>query len=346
MQQMRIAEIAPAWLAVPPMGYGGIEWIIALVADGLVDRGHDVTLFSTGDSSTKAKLEYFFERADGSDAINDIWHDVVHTAFAYRDLSRFDLVHVHPWWSALIAGAVAPIPMVHTLHGAFFPHIRSIYEQIAHGAWYVAISESQRSTMPELNYAGVVYNGIDTDRYRLRKEKDDFLLFLGRTAPEKGMSRAIEAARAAGRHLICAVKTASETERREWAVNIEPMLADDVTVLGEITQEEKADLLERATAVLFPIDWDEPFGLVMTEAMACGTPVIASRRGSVPEVVVDGVTGFIVSVENFAAEAAEALKHIDEIDPEACRAWVVERFSKEAMVEGYERVFDRVLSES
>jgi glycosyltransferase involved in cell wall biosynthesis len=346
MQQMRIAEIAPAWLAVPPRGYGGIEWIIALVADGLVDRGHDVTLFSTGDSTTKAKLEYFFERADGSDAINDIWHDVVHTAFAYRDLSRFDLVHVHPWWSALIAGAAAPIPMVHTLHGAFFPHIRSIYEQIADGAWYVAISESQRSTMPELNYAGVVYNGIDTDRYRLRKEKDDFLLFLGRTAPEKGMSRAIEAARAAGRHLICAVKTASETERREWAINIEPMLGDDVTVLGEITQEEKADLLERATAVLFPIDWDEPFGLVMTEAMACGTPVIASRRGSVPEVVVDGVTGFIVSVENFAAEATEALKHIDEIDPEACRAWVVERFSKEAMVEGYERVFDRVLSES
>ena len=346
MQQMRIAEIAPAWLAVPPRGYGGIEWIIALVADGLVDRGHDVTLFSTGDSTTKAKLEYFFERADGSDAINDIWHDVVHTAFAYRDLSRFDLLHVHPWWSALIAGAVAPTPMVHTLHGAFFPHIRAIYEQIAHSAWFVAISESQRSTMPELNYAGVVYNGIDTDRYRLRKEKNDFLLFLGRTAPEKGMARAIEAARAAGRHLICAVKTASETERREWAINIEPMLADDVTVLGEITQEEKADLLERAAAVLFPIDWDEPFGLVMTEAMACGTPVIASRRGSVPEVVVDGVTGFIVSVENFAPEAAEALKHIGEIDPEVCRAWVVERFSKEAMVEGYERVFDRVLSES
>jgi glycosyltransferase involved in cell wall biosynthesis len=124
------------------------------------------------------------------------------------------------------------------------------------------------------------------------------------------------------------------------------MLGDDVTVLGEITQEEKADLLERAAAVLFPIDWDEPFGLVMTEAMACGTPVIASRRGSVPEVIVDGETGFIVSVENYAAEAAEALKRIGDIDPEVCRAWVVERFSKEAMVEGYERVFDRVLSES
>ena len=343
---MRIAEIAPPWLAVPPKGYGGIEWIIALVADGLVDRGHDVTLFSTGDSVTKAKLEFVFEVADGSPAINDIWHDTVHTAFAYRDLSRFDILHVHPWWSSLTAGAAAAIPMVHTLHTAFFPHIRRIYENIGDSGWFVAISESQRSTMPELNYAGVVYNGIDTDLYPLREDKENFLLFLGRTAPEKGMVRAIQAARAAGMRLVCAVKTASESERAEWADHIEPLLGDDVDVLGEITHRDKVTLLQRARAVLFPIDWNEPFGLVMVEAMACGTPIIASRCGSVPEVIADGHTGFIVTVDGYAEEAAAALQRVDAIDPHACRRRVLERFSKEAMVEGYERVFEKILASS
>jgi glycosyltransferase involved in cell wall biosynthesis len=340
---MRIAEIAPPWLAVPPRGYGGIEWIIALVADGLVERGHDVTLFGTGDSITKARLESLFPEAPGSPAINDIWYDTVHTAFAYHDLSGFDLVHVHPWWSALVAGAVAPIPMVHTLHTAFFPHIRAIYEQIGDRGWFVAISESQRSEMPELNYAGVVYNGIDTSLYPLRREKDDFLLFLGRTAPEKGMVRAIEAARAAGCRLLCAVKSASDTERAEWTDHIEPILGGDIEVLGEIALADKVDLIGRAKAVLFPIDWTEPFGLVMTEAMACGTPVIATPRGAVPEVVRDGETGFIVSVEGYAEEAAAALRRIGEIDPDTCRALVEERFSKGSMVAGYERVFEKVL---
>jgi glycosyltransferase involved in cell wall biosynthesis len=304
-----------------------------------------VTLFSTGDSTTKAKLEYVFAVADGSDAINDIWHDTVHTAFAFRDLSRFDIVHVHPWWSALVAGAASRLPMVHTLHTAFFPHIRKIYENIGGNGWFVAISESQRSAMPELNYAGVVYNGIDLDRYPLRAEKDDdFLLFLGRTAPEKGMVRAIEAARAAGIRLVCAVKTASETERAEWTDHIEPLLGDDVEVLGEISHDEKVELLQRARAVLFPISWDEPFGLVMVEAMACGTPVIATPRGAVPEVIADEETGFIVGVDRYADEAAAAIQRLGEIDPRACRARVVDRFSKEAMVEGYERVFEEIMA--
>lgn len=343
---MRIAEIAPPWIAVPPAGYGGIEWVISLLADGLADRGHDVTLFATGDSTTRARLEFAFDRAPGSSAINDIWHDTVHTAFATRDLSRFDLLHVHPTWSALVAGAASRLPMVHTLHNAFHPHMRRIYEQIAKRGWFVAISEAQRAMMPELNYAGVVYNGIDLDLYPLERRKGDYLLFLGRTAPDKGMVRAIEAARAAGMRLVAAVKTASDTERREWADHIEPLLADDVEVLGEIGVEEKAALLSRARAVLFPIDWPEPFGLVMTEAMACGTPVIATPRGSVPEVVVDGETGFIVGVDDFAAEAAAAIRRLDDIDPDACRARVSERFSREAMVDGYERAFATALAGS
>ncbi|MEX2101794.1 MAG: glycosyltransferase family 4 protein [Actinomycetota bacterium] len=339
---MRIAQIAPPWLAVPPKGYGGIEWVVSLLADGLVEHGHDVTLFAPGDSTTLARLESVFPVAPGPEAINSIWHDAVHAAFALRDPSRFDVLHVHPWWSTLVAAVQTPVPVVHTLHTAFFDHVRRIYEQVADRAWFVAISEAQRAQMPELRSAGVVYNGIDLDMYPLRAEKQDYLLFLGRTAPEKGMARAIEAARAAGMRLVCAVKVASETERQEWNDVIAPLLGDDIEVLGEVTHEEKVDLLSGARAVLFPIDWEEPFGLVMTEAMACGTPVIATRRGSVPEVIADGETGFIVSVDGYADEAADRLRHIGEIDPVVCRSRVSERFSKRAMIEGYERVYERV----
>jgi glycosyltransferase involved in cell wall biosynthesis len=341
---MRIAQVAPPWLAVPPKGYGGIEWVVSLLADGLVDRGHDVTLFATGDSTTKARLEFFFEEAPGPVYINSAWHDTMHTVFAFRDPSAFDLLHLHSPWSALAAGVLSGRPIVHTIHGSFTEEMRMLYDEIADRAWFVAISEAHRRHMPELNYGGVVYNGIDLDAYPLRGEKDDFLLFLGRAAPDKGVMRAIATAREAGKRLVLAVKVANEEEHQHWANDVEPALGHDIEVLGEISLAEKADLLSRATAVLFPIDWDEPFGLVMTEAMACGTPVIATPRGSVPEVIADGETGFVVSVENYAEEAVAALHRLGEIDPHACRERVQRLFSKEAMVEGYERVFEKVLA--
>ncbi|MEX2274771.1 MAG: glycosyltransferase family 4 protein [Actinomycetota bacterium] len=340
---MKIAQIAPPWLPVPPRGYGGIEWVVSLLSDGLVERGHEVTLFAPGDSTTTATLESVFPVAPGPDAINSIWYDVVHAGFALRGADRFDVLHVHPWWSSLVAAVQTPVPVVHTLHTAFFDHVRRIYTQVYDLAWFVAISEAQLAQMPELRSAGVVYNGIDLDLYPLQREKEDFLLFLGRTAPEKGLARAILAARAAGYRLICAVKVSSETERREWEDNIEPLLGDDVEVLGEITHDEKVDLLRRARAVLFPIDWDEPFGLVMTEAMACGTPVIATRRGSVPEVIADGETGFIVEVEQFVEQTVDRLRRLDDIDPAACRSRVEDHFSRRAMLDGYERVYRQIV---
>jgi glycosyltransferase involved in cell wall biosynthesis len=341
---MRIAQVAPPWLAVPPKGYGGIEWVVALLADGLVERGHEVTLFGTGDSITKAKLEYLFDRAPGPKFINDIWHDTVHTLHAFRDPGRFDVFHVHAPFSALAAGASIGRPVVHTLHGSFTPEMRRLYSIVADRLVFVAISEAQRAHMPELNYGGVVYNGIDLAGYPLRKEKDDFVLFLGRVAPEKGALRAVMAARKAGLRLVLAGKVAHPTEEEHWERDVRPELRPDTEVLGEVTLDKKIDLLSRARAVLFPIDWDEPFGLVMTEAMACGTPVIATPRGSVPEVVAEGETGFVVSVEGFPEEAAEALRRVDGIDPAACRARVERLFSKEMMVEGYERVFERALA--
>jgi glycosyltransferase involved in cell wall biosynthesis len=343
---VKVAEIAPPWLAVPPKGYGGLEWVVALVADGLVDRGHDVTLFATGDSITRARLEAFFPEAPGSRFINSMWHDVVHTAFAFRDARRFDVLHVHPSSSPLVAAAALQRPVVHTVHGPFDDRMKSLYSLVAGSVWFVAISNAQRSHMPELPYAGVVYNGIDLADYPFRQGKDDYLFFLGRAAPEKGAHRAVRAASAAGMRLIMAVKIATREEEEHWARDVEPILPSDATVLGEIALKEKVDLLAGARAVLFPIDWDEPFGLVMTEAMACGTPVIATPRGSVPEVVADGRTGFVVGVEDYPERAAEALARIDQIDPAACRSWVEERFSKEVMVEGYERAFERALASS
>lgn len=343
---MRIAQVSPPWLAVPPKGYGGIEWVVALLADGLVERGHDVTLFATGDSVTKANLEYVFAEAPGPKLINDAWHDTVHTLFTFRDPSRFDVFHVHSPWSALVAGVMSGVPAVHTLHGSFSDPMRKLYAEVADRLWFVAISEAQKRHMEELRYAGVVYNGIDIDLYPFTPLKEDFVLFLGRAAPDKGLRRAVLAAKEAGVRLVAALKIAHPEEVEEWEQRVKPILPDDAQILGEITHEEKANLLAKARAVLFPIDWEEPFGLVMTEAMACGTPVIATPRGSVPEVIADGETGFVVSVENYAQEAAERLQRLKEIDPAACRARVQEKFSKEAMVAGYEAIFERIVAEA
>jgi glycosyltransferase involved in cell wall biosynthesis len=340
---MRIAEVSPPWLAVPPRGYGGVEWVVALLADGLVEHGHEVTLFATGDSRTKAVLEYVFEEAPGPKFINSIWHDTIHSLHVYREISRFDVIHEHTVWSGLVAAGLIDVPVVHTLHGPFSSEMRQLYERVADRVLFVAISENQRSHMPELRYGGVVYNGIDTSLYPLRVEKEDFVLFLGRVTPDKGPVRAAEAARAAGVRLVMALKIASPEEEDYWRNEVEPRLPEGTTILPEIPLEQKVDLLSRARAVLFPIDWEEPFGLVMTEAMACGTPVIATPRGSVPEVIADGETGFIVPVEEYAEAAVESIQRLGDIDPRACRAWVEKRFSKESMVAGYEAVFKRAL---
>jgi glycosyltransferase involved in cell wall biosynthesis len=267
--------------------------------------------------------------------------------FALRDArDRFDVLHVHSPFSALAAAVETGVPVVHTLHGSFTDDMKLLYSFAADRAWYVAISQAQRESDQDLRYGGVVYNGIDMDRYPLREAKEDFVLFLGRADPDKGWRRAVEAARLAGEHLISAVKIANPREEEEWERNVKPILPLDAEVRGEISHDEKLSLLQRAKAVLFPIDWPEPFGLVMTEAMACGTPVIATPRGSVPEVIEDGVTGWIVDVEDYPAQAAERLRHLGDIDPHACRERVQRLFSKEAMVAGYERVYERVIEGS
>jgi glycosyltransferase involved in cell wall biosynthesis len=339
---MRIAVIAPPWYRVPPSGYGGIEWVVALLADGLTDRGHEVTLFAPPGSETEAELVPPLEDTPPEAMIGDPWYEAAHAVSAYERGEEFDLLHDHTGPVGVSIGAMSDAPTVHTLHGPFTPQTTMLYRRIARRHWFVAISESQRSMgPPNLRWGGVVYNGIAMDRYPFREDKDDYLFFLGRADEEKAPHLAIEAARLAGRRLVLCVTTKNERERGYWAAEVQPLLGDDVEVRGECDQKQKTQLLAGAAALLFPIQWAEPFGLVMTEAMACGTPVVAWRNGSVPEVVADGQTGCIVaSVEEMAA----AVDRVGDLDPRAMRARVEQRFSAEAMVAGYERIYQRLLA--
>jgi glycosyltransferase involved in cell wall biosynthesis len=339
---MRIALIAPPWYTIPPSGYGGIEWVVALLADGLTDRGHDVTLFAAPGSDTRARLVSPLHEEPPSDAIGDPWYEASHIVSVYEHGDEFDILHDHTGPVGVSVGALSDCPTIHTLHGPFTEQTLMLYRRVARQHWFVAISESQRSMAPpDLRWAGVVYNGILMERYPLREDKDDFLFFLGRADEEKAPHLAIEAARRAGRRLVMCVTTKNERERSYWAANVEPILGDDVEVHGECPNDQKTDLLARAAALLFPIQWDEPFGLVMTEAMACGTPVVAWRNGSVPEVVADGETGFIVeSVDEMAA----AVERVGDLDPHVMRSRVEQHFSADAMVTGYERAYAHALA--
>jgi glycosyltransferase involved in cell wall biosynthesis len=339
---VHIALIAPPWYTIPPSGYGGIEWVVALLADGLSERGHEVTLFAAPGSRTRARLVSPLDEEPPRDAIGDPWYEASHVVSVYEHGDDFDILHDHTGPVGVSVGALSNCPTIHTLHGPFTEQAHMLYSRVARRHWFVAISESQRSFAPEnLRWAGVVYNGIPMDRYPFREDKDDFLLFLGRADEEKAPHLAIEAARRAGRRLVLCSTTKNPRERSYWAADVEPLLGDDVVVEGEVSHERKADLLARAAALVFPIQWPEPFGLVMTEAMACGTPVVAWRNGSVPEVVADGETGFIVeSVDEMAA----AVGRVGDLDPRVLRARVEERFSAEAMVRGYERAYERALT--
>jgi glycosyltransferase involved in cell wall biosynthesis len=339
---MRIALIAPPWYPVPPAGYGGIEWVVALLADGLTDRGHDVTLFAPPGSTTRARLVSPLGERLPPDSIGNPWYEASHAMSAYEGSERFDILHDHTGPVGVSIGALIESPIVHTLHGPFTPQALMLYSRIARHLWFVAISESQRSMgPPDLHWAGVVYNGIPMENYPYREDKENFLFFLGRADEEKAPHLAVEAARRAGRPLVMCVTAKNEREQRYWAERVEPLLGDDVEVHGECDQEQKADLLGRAAALLFPIQWAEPFGLVMIEAMACGTPVVAWRNGSVPEVIDDGVTGFVVDSMDGMVQAIE---RVGELDPRAARAHVEERFSAAAMVTGYERAYERILA--
>ena len=338
---MRIAEIAPVWIPVPPPSYGGIEVIVGLLADGLVDRGHDVTLFAASGSRTNARLVSPVPGARELSALGaDIYTEVAHALPAYLNADEFDVIHDHTGLGTAL-GAVrnGRPPVVHTLHGPWTDSSRRFFAALSPPVHLIAISHDQAQVNPGLQYAGVVHNGVELTAYPWREDKDDFLLFLGRCSPEKGPELAVEVAKRGGRPLVMIVKRSEPQEHAHWEAEVAPRLRGDEEVLHDVTHDVKVDLLGRARATLFPSQWPEPFGLVMIESMACGTPVVATPLGAAPEIVVDGDTGVLAST---VEDMVSALTRVDDISPVACRELVSEHFSAEAMVVGTERILERL----
>ena len=338
--RLKIAILAPTWFAVPPTGYGGIELVVSLLADGLVDAGHDVTLFASGDSLTKANLSYIFEQAP-SELIGRTLPEIRHALACYERADEFDVINDHSGIPAAALGGLVQTPVLHTVHGPLDTHeAQDAYGSIAEvapGVGLISISENQRRPMPDLPWAATVPNAIDLSIYPSKPHKGDYLLFLGRFSPDKGAHRAIAVAMELGLPLKMAGKNREPKERQYFAELVEPHVGHGgIEYLGEVSHGEKVELLQDARATLFPIEWEEPFGLVMVESMACGTPVIATRHGAVPEVIEHGVSGIIV--DNYRQMGA-ALEQADELDPNECRRYVEERFAPERMVGDYESAY-------
>ena len=343
---LRIAIVAPPWYSIPPSGYGGIESMVYWLAEGLVERGNDVTVIGAGPAETTARFLATFPEPP-SERIGQVLPEVIHSLHAAELLDELererplDVVHDHCAASALAASR-RRAPTVVTAHGPVTGEMAAYYRRLEPGIWLVAVSDFQRARAPELPWAGTVYNATPVDSYPFESSKDDACLFLGRMSPEKAPDLAIQAARAAGLPIVVAGKCTEPSELAYFDERVRPLLGPDATWFGEADALQKADLLGRARCLVFPVQWDEPFGLVMVEAMACGTPVVALRAGSVPEVVEDGVTGFVCDHPD---ELPAAIARVDELEPKACRQRVTDLFDVPQMAEGYEAVYRKVVRE-
>jgi glycosyltransferase involved in cell wall biosynthesis len=340
---VRIAILSPVWFPVPPSGYGGIEWVVSLLADGLAEAGHDVTLFASGDSSTKAKLVSVFPDAPSAE-IGKTGVELRHALSCFERAAEFDIVNDHSGPMAAAVGGAVETPVVHTVHGPLVGADGDLYASLAEVApdvGLISLSLNQRRPQPGLHWVANCHNALDLDAYPVHTERGEYLLFLGRMSADKGCHRAVEVALEAGIPLKIAGKMREPAEQAYFDEYVAPHLGDGVEYLGETSHGKKVALLQNARATLFPIEWEEPFGLVMIESMACGTPVIATRWGAVPEVIEEGRSGIVVDDYR---EMAGALALADELDPAECRRSVEEHFSAERMVADYEAAYAAVLA--
>ncbi|MGJ6962292.1 glycosyltransferase family 4 protein [Streptosporangium sp. G11] len=338
---MRILIVAPPWYDVPPQGYGGIESMVAGLVAGLTRRGHDVTLIGAGPAGTSACFLSTYGRAP-SERIGEPLPEVLHAARAYAMTSKLvvDVIHDHTLAGPLTAPAQAA-PTVLTCHGEVVGEFGEYYRVLGATVSMVAISEAQRRIAPDLNWAGVVHNAVDVAVFPFRERKEDWVLWLGRFNEDKGAHLAIDAARAAGRRILLAGKLTEKAEHDYFDEHVKPRLGPDAEYVGEADTARKHELLGAARCLIFPILWEEPFGMVMIEAMACGTPVVALCRGAVPEVIVDGVTGFI---RGAPAELPAAIEATGALDPNACRSRVERFFGVEVMARSYEAIYRRAIA--
>ena len=340
---MRIAQIAPLAESVPPKLYGGTERVIAWLTEELIELGHEVTLFASGDSTTRAKLVPVWPRALrlGRPRSDPIAAQAVLIEAMARQAAEFDVIHAHIDWLHLPLLSRLGVPFLTTPHGRLdLPGLRDVVRQFP-DAPFVSISNNQRLPLAEANWLGTVYHGLPVTSLRPSFEPGSYLGFLGRLIAEKGPEVAIRIARAVGMPLHIAAKI-PRGERGYFKDKLEPQIdGERVHLIGEVNDEAKERFLAGAAALLFPIDWPEPFGLVMIEAMACGTPVIAFRSGSVPEVVHDGVTGFIVDGED---EAVQAIRRLRELDRRKVRAHFEQRFTAQRMAREYVSHYESLMS--
>jgi glycosyltransferase involved in cell wall biosynthesis len=340
---MRIAQIAPLYESVPPKLYGGTERVVSYLTEELVRLGHEVTLFASGDSQTQAKLVAACPRAlwQDDDCRETLPHHVRQMELVFRDVSRFDVLHFHCDYLHFPLVRRCPCPSVTTLHGRLHvPDLGRLLQEYPEVP-LVSISNDQRRPILEANWQATIYHGLPRNLHTVQEWPSDYLAFLGRISPEKRLDRAIEIARRCGRKLKIAAKIYPE-ERNYYKQTIEPLLRESrsfVEFIGEVGGREKDEFLGNAYALLFPIDWPEPFGLVMIEAMACGTPVIAWRCGSVPEIIGEGVSGFVV---DGIPEAVEAVGRVAGLSRRACRNDFERRFDAVRMARDYMEVYRRL----
>ena len=342
---MRIAQFAPLWETVPPKKYGGTELVVYILCEELSRRGHEVTLFASGDSKTSAKLEAIIDKPmRESGYLNVSCYESMAMAKLIEMKDNFDIVHNHLGPSFIPFSGLLGIPVVNTIHGAFINQEDISFCMKYKDSPFISISDSQREGAPELNYISTVYNGIQIDKYTYQDKtdsNDQYIAFLGRLSEEKGVHLAIQLAKETGHKLIIAGKI-DVADRKYYEKDVKHLIDNkQIIYIGELAHNDKVKLLKNAFMTVHPVTWPEPFGLVMAESMACGTPVLALNQGSIPEVIKNKVSGY---VENNIKSLIKRVKDVEKIDRKACRKHVEDNFSAERMTEGYLSVFRKIIS--
>jgi glycosyltransferase involved in cell wall biosynthesis len=335
---MKVAILSPITWRTPPRKYGPWEQVASNIAEGLIEKGIDVTLFATGDSVTSGKLEYIIEKPYGETPGSDAKVcECLHISHLMERASEFDIIHNNYDFLPLTYSRLVKTPMVTTIHGFSSPKIIPVYKKYNDINYYVSISNSDRS--PELEYIATIYNGINEKEFTFREQNGDYLLFFGRIHPEKGTYECIQIAKSAGMKLIISGLIQDEKYFKE---KVEPYIDNEsIVYVGNSGPDKRDELLGGAYALLHPINFEEPFGLSVVESYFCGTPVIAYKRGSMPELIIDGKTGFLVKNIN---GAVESLKNIKSISRKNCRNWAEGKFTRSKMAEDYIEVYNYILN--
>jgi glycosyltransferase involved in cell wall biosynthesis len=336
---VKIAILSPIAWRTPPAKYGPWEQIASNIAEGLVEKGIDVTLFATGNSITKGKLQYVSETAwsENPDMDPKVW-ECLHISHLMEQADEFDLIHNHFDFLPLTYSRLIKTPMVTTIHGFSSAKILEVYKKYNSTGYYVSISNSDRS--PDLHYTATVYNGINENEFTFREKSKDYLLFFGRIHPEKGTLESIQIAKQSGRKLII---SGLIQDQGYFDSQVKPYINDDdIVYVGNSGPKERDKLIGEAYALLHPIGFKEPFGLSVAEAMMCGTPVIAFNLGSMPELILSGKTGFLVNTVDEAVQAVDNIRSINRI---SCREWACSKFTRKEMINGYLDVYNSILNQ-